>query len=268
VSEDAPVFLLSSGWRAGSTLVQRLIVSSREILVWGEPYRNALYVQRFAEALRSFTDLHPNARDVSDISDVDVLVREFIATLSPHPLQLKKAQVRFFQTLYGEPTRQSGYPRWGLKEVRLNIDHARYLRWLFPRAKFVFVYRNPYDAFASYRLFETWYASWPDIPIISPRQFGHLWNDLLRGFLEGHQEVDGFMLRFEEVITQKEATLAKLGDYLNVRVDPAVLDLVVSGRGEGGREHRPPPKVPAAEMRALHAAVKDLAQELGYRQSR
>src|SRR5262245_32576620 len=34
----APIFLLSSGWRSGSTLVQRLINSDSSVLMWGEPF--------------------------------------------------------------------------------------------------------------------------------------------------------------------------------------------------------------------------------------
>ena len=34
---DEPVFLFSAGWRSGSTLLQRLIMSDASIFVWGEP---------------------------------------------------------------------------------------------------------------------------------------------------------------------------------------------------------------------------------------
>ena len=34
-SEDAPIFILSAGWRSGSTLLQRMLTP--ECLIWGNP---------------------------------------------------------------------------------------------------------------------------------------------------------------------------------------------------------------------------------------
>ena len=41
---NMPVFALASVWRSGSTLLQRLICSSPEILLWGEPYGDAALI--------------------------------------------------------------------------------------------------------------------------------------------------------------------------------------------------------------------------------
>ena len=49
--ENRPVFVLAAGWRSGSTLLQRLVMSSGETLVWGEPYDRACYVQDLARSL-------------------------------------------------------------------------------------------------------------------------------------------------------------------------------------------------------------------------
>lgn len=43
--EPAPIFLLSAGWRSGSTLLQRLIMSDARVLIWGEPYDECGLVQ-------------------------------------------------------------------------------------------------------------------------------------------------------------------------------------------------------------------------------
>ena len=34
---ESPIFLLSTGWRAGSTLLQRILVTDPRLLLWGEP---------------------------------------------------------------------------------------------------------------------------------------------------------------------------------------------------------------------------------------
>ena len=44
----APIFLLSAGWRSGSTLLQRLIMSDKHVLIWGEPYDECGAIQAMA----------------------------------------------------------------------------------------------------------------------------------------------------------------------------------------------------------------------------
>jgi hypothetical protein len=51
---DQPVFVLSAGGRTGSTLVQRLFISTKQILVWGE--HNGLLVRGLGEVTRGMAN--------------------------------------------------------------------------------------------------------------------------------------------------------------------------------------------------------------------
>ncbi|MEO0535490.1 MAG: hypothetical protein AAF215_16660 [Cyanobacteria bacterium P01_A01_bin.123] len=33
---DSPIFVFSAGWRSGSTLLQRLVMSDKSVVIWGE----------------------------------------------------------------------------------------------------------------------------------------------------------------------------------------------------------------------------------------
>ena len=35
---ESPIFLLAAGWRSGSTLLQRILVTDPSVLLWGEPF--------------------------------------------------------------------------------------------------------------------------------------------------------------------------------------------------------------------------------------
>ena len=50
----APVFLIASVWRTGSTLTQRLIVSSKDILMWGEPFADSSIIQKIKKSVVFF----------------------------------------------------------------------------------------------------------------------------------------------------------------------------------------------------------------------
>lgn len=54
---DCPVFVLSAGWRSGSTLLQRMLMP--ECFIWGEPYGHACLLQSLADPLRCMTNDWP-----------------------------------------------------------------------------------------------------------------------------------------------------------------------------------------------------------------
>lgn len=262
-SDQSPVFLLSSSWRAGSTALQRLVTSSRDVLVWGEPYRDCNYVQTLSESLRSFTERQPNDKELSLAQGGLDLSQEWIATMSPLPADLKRAHIAFMETMYAQPAAALGYPRWGIKEVRLDLGHAAYLRWLFPQARFVFLYRDLYQAYRSYRVFPTWYARWPHEPVLSARDFGLHWQRLTDEFVREAEAFGGYLLAYESLRSRPEEVAAELSDHLAVELDATPLTHAVTGRGKENDAKRPPP-ITRAEISALQSVAGPLASRLGY----
>lgn len=262
-SHSDPVFLVSAGWRAGSTLLQRLLVSGRDILIWGEPYRNSGYVQSLGGSLRSLAENHP--REGEDLGDrgITELVNQFIGTLSPQVGDLMGAHIAFFERLYEQPALRSGFKRWGLKETRFSLEHVLYLKRLFPRSKVVFLYRNPFDAYRSYRSFPTFYRSWPDQPVLSARQFGQMWREQVEGILS--TSVEHVTVAYEELVKDPVPTTRRLAEFVGSPLDPDVMKIRISGRGKGGRSEKRPDAVPWPERWALARSVGDVATRLGYR---
>lgn len=146
---------MSAGWRSGSTLVQRLLCSDPNTLIWGEPFGEAVPVPRLAAMIEAFVKKAPNraadAYDEVTRNATAPLCDLWIPNLNPGFAALRRAHRAFFDTLLMAPARARGYRRWGAKWVRLSAHHARYLKWLYPRAKFVFLVRDPLDAWRSYK---------------------------------------------------------------------------------------------------------------------
>lgn len=256
-SDERPIFILSAGWRSGSTLLQRAL--THECLVWGEPYGHSGLIEAMAEPLRCFHEIWPEPQFFYAGEGPGVLIRRFVANLYPPVQDLLLGHRRFFEQVFAEPARRAGAPRWGLKEVRLSADHAAYLRWLFPRAKFLFLIRNPYDAFRSYAarrdLGWRWYRRWPDEPVTT-EVFARNWRVLVESFLEGHRKVDGILVKYEDLV---RGEFAPVEQYLGFGLCREALEI---NPGDGG----PPPReiTNAWDRDALRREIGSLASSLGY----
>jgi hypothetical protein len=186
------------------------------------------------------------------------LHEDWIANLYPEPAALVAAHRRFFLELLAEPARRRGYPVWGLKEVRLGGDEASYLRWLFPAASLLFLVRNPYAAWRSYRgVRVAWFDRWPDLPVRTPAEFGRRWRDRTRSLLEHHARLDASVVRYEELCAGK--LTADLAARLGLPLKADTLDTRLRGSFPA------PEPVPDSELRQLRGSVEPLAGELGYR---
>lgn len=257
---EQPIFLLSAGWRSGSTLLQRLIMSDASLLMWGEPYDECGMIQSLACSLQAIRHDWPPQDYYYDGTPPGQLSGNWIANLFPSAEDLRLSHRALFDTLFAEPAKRAGATRWGIKEVRLGIEHGAYLRWLYPNAKFVFLYRNPLHAYQSYcRYGRSWYNVWPHQPVFTPAAFGRHWNELMSGFLRDANKIDALLIRYEDLVSGK-VDLAELDRHLGIQMDHSVLTRKV-GSSERGGEQAP---ISALEKWLLKRAVSPTAATLGY----
>lgn len=254
--DQQPVFVLAAGWRSGSTLLQRMLFP--RVFMWGEPYGHAGPIMGLAETIRAFTPRYPEPHFLHAGRRPEQLSQQFIANLFPSVSDLRAAHRAWFLTMFEQPARAAGIDRWGLKEVRLSIDHAHYLKWLFPRAKFLFLHRNPYDAFRSFAARRDagwkWFRRWPDEPITTSL-FARHWREMAGGFAKRHAEVGGLVVRYDELAAGRFETIE---DYLGhpISREPAQV-----------RPHDGPPPVETiapADMAILEEELGVTAHKLRY----
>lgn len=260
VTPDDPILIFSAGWRSGSTLLQRLALSGNEALIWGEPYPYSDYIRTMAATLTCITRTTPPDQfflgEPPGFRDVDP--NKWTACMYPHPRHLLHAHRAFFWALYRDPAIARGYSRWGLKEVVLSTQEASYLRWLFPEAKLVFLYRNPYDAYRSYRSFGDWYFRWPDSPVFTAARFGRVWRMLVDDFVAESHRLDGMLVRYEDLVSDR-STLTALSEHLGTSVSTLVANTKVTGRSDAALN-----PIPRLELLQLRRAVEPTASRLGY----
>lgn len=263
-SDARPIFIFAAGWRSGSTLVQRMLTSADDIMIWGEAYSRSQLAGTLLSQFRAITMDWPLERYVAHAFEGE-LDNQWIANIYPSFDHLIRAHRAFFTELFAIPAQAMGRPRWGFKEVRLTSEHALYLKLLYPAAKFVFLYRNPVDAYLSFHNYiKTDYAAWPERPIVSARDFGALWCEMVADFAENHQAVDGMLIRYEDLLLDPSAH-RKLSDYVEAEIRPVGTFGTIEGRPRRsmvGKRARAP--VPGRDVTLLKRQVTPLLAKLGH----
>lgn len=257
VSDENPIFILSAGWRSGSTLVQRLLMSNGHTLIWGEPYDRLGIIQSLTRSLFAFSSEWPDAK-YFDAS------KEWVANLYPPIACLKSGYLALIENLFVQPSREQGAKRWGLKEVRLGVRDAQFLQWLYPKAKFLFIYRNPFDAYTSYKSFSdrrNWYAMWPHEHVFTPSAFGKHWRRLAVDFHQNAELVNGLVIKYEDLKSGK-VDPSELANYCEIDIDKSVLEIWV---GRSNRRSHPGGGISRLERLLLSRSTNPVAEQLGYR---
>lgn len=235
---EAPIFLLSTGWRAGSTLLQRILVTEPRLLLWGEPLGEMTMVSKITEMISH--SISPRNlqlwKDQPDPSSSE-LSTSWVANLYPQSDDFRVALRGFFDRWLREPARERGFARWGLKEVRLGATEATLLHWLYPNAKFVIISRHPYDSYRSLADAE-WdpvYYRYPDVCVDSAASFARHWNRLAVSWSELPSGFPSFHIKYEDLIRGK-VDFRKLESWLGIEIKESVA-LSVSVGGTAKRNH-------------------------------
>lgn len=257
--DEQPIFVLSAGWRSGSTLVQRLLMSDHNTLVWGEVYDRSNIVQNLTKSILPFSESWPPEAYLRQISNPDTLSEHWVANLYPSLATLRRSYSTLLKTLLADSAKELGAMRWGMKEVRFGMDEAAFLRWVFPKCKIVFVYRNPYDAYISYKKYSpalSWYASWPSSMASTPAAFGRHWKEKIQGFLKSATALDAHIVQYERLVSEPDVA-RELGEYCELNIDVTTLQTKV-GSGRAERE------LGMIELTLLRLTVGSQASMLGY----
>ena len=257
------MFIFSAGWRAGSTLLQRLILSSKEVALWGEPLGNTGTIARLCHSLTAINGSWPPDSYLADRIAYDDPSNEWVANYTPPMVNLRNAHRQFMMQWFGVPANETfGMKRWGIKEVRLTVHHAIYFKWLFPAARFVFICRNPYDSYRSWKG-NRWRDVWPSYYRLSPFAFSRHWRLLVDGFTFHGQMVDAMFIKFEDMVAKK-IDLAKLASHIQVQgLDGRVLQKKVRGPAQTIERLRKP-KLSFLDRVIIRNTCGPLMKKIGY----
>lgn len=257
----APIVVLGSGQRCGSTLVQRLLSSHPDVYIWGEQGGHLAELLPLVEVLRQWDSnvaVHGRAA-VERSSD------GWMANVLAGPEAIDAAVRGYLVGLFAEPAAARGRSRWGFKEVRLSREHVESIRTVFPELTVVHITRDPRKVLSSLDAWERqdgyWTREYTEIAIAA-------WRDVNASFLAGRDEPWVLSVRYEDVVADPRAFLDRLAAHVSLpaaEFDVTVFDRRVRGYGPRFAEPRPWEEL-KPDMRALldDNALQAVASSYGY----
>ncbi len=203
----APIFIFSLP-RSGSTLLQRILMTHKDIASVAEPWilLPQMYMLRDQGVLSEYSSLTAYYGVKDFVNNLPNKEDDYIASLRDFVFDLYKKQCKNNEIYFLDKT-----PRYYLIIDEINK--------LFPDAKFIFLFRNPIHVFGS--IISTWGNN-------RFNKYHGNYDDLTLGFellSKGYQNYKSksLAINYEQFIQNPDAELAKLSSYLDIEIDQSAL---------------------------------------------
>jgi hypothetical protein len=266
--QQNPILIIAPLPRCGSTLLQRLINSSKRAVIYGE---NFYLMDGLPEGL---ADLHNKAawkgRHTKAVMD-RLLAGEDVdgtALFPDHPAFLAAARQGFYLIIrhYAQTSRQLGFARWGLKHQTRKPEGLAFLHKLLPGARYVFIFRDVLPVAKSMK------ARWPKeyTGANAMRSIGFAWHDRLKTILD-HRPRDSLLLRYEDLIANPARGIDALEAFIGLEgINREVMKAKMNATDQTGDPshvrpiYRQPSELTPEEEAALWIGSAELRRQLGY----
>ncbi len=252
----SPIIVTAPTARNGVTLLQRLLNSSRQIIVYGE---NTMIMDHLPKIVRSATFFYKaSGEEVKEARRkfLSETTESWTSNLWPdmEAFMLRMYDAFYAGTLvYEQSTRQYGYERWGIKIPMTNPGMVEIFRVLMPNCSVVGIYRNPYEVVrsAKARNFIT--------DLAGVQHYAAQWAANLRALQEKSGEVH--LIAHDDLAANPEAVITKLERVTGVTgMDRTVMDRRINSF-EGYVEPEP---LTDEEAAAIQAHAGEMMVKMGY----
>lgn len=265
-----PILITAPTARCGTTLLQRLINSSRQAIIYGE---NAHFTETAPTALYAalqFMVADPAAHAAMEaarnrLADGET---EFWSNAALPPMMVYGALMidAFYRAIdfYDADARKGGFEIWGMKFPLGRIETIRQLLAFLPRLRVVIVYRDVVDCVASAK--SRGFVS-DDGQI---HEFCDQWARNM-GWIETLEGPEVSVVRYETLVGSPADGLSRLARFLQIEgMNPAVMERRIntferdSGPGESASGYLSPTALTDEELKIVRNRADDMRQRHGY----
>lgn len=210
LQKERPVFVLASSQRTGSTLLQRLLNSCPQVMIWGEHLAHLSGFRREFGFLQDWEKRHADERRNFMHEGYDI----FAPNIMPQDYELVDAARIYIAGLFGLPAAKLGRSIWGFKEVRYGAQMALFLQECFPQARIIHLTRNPVACCLSMKRLEgtpdEWNREWTETAIYN-------WAGINETFLNQREKINHLLqVKFEQMLADPPAFIEELSTFLDI----------------------------------------------------
>ncbi len=257
-----PLIVTSPLQRSGTTLLQRLLCSAPNTLIYGERAAQELefFLNIYAYKVQEYgLRREANQRVLSRV--LQGQVNDWILELTPDTDgYLAALQSGAFAGIAycRDYALAQGRPVWGFKYPAWNPVILRTLRRLMPRARLLFIGRDPFSALRSAKA-----QHMMDTPLELQR-LCQSWLSGMSYIMELDDDPGVLSVRYEDLVGQSQETLALISAFSSAAgMDPSVLDHrinILPGQqfaGESADGYIPPAELTEDELRMVRQIMAE-----------
>ena len=262
-----PTIVTAPTARNGITLVQRLLNSTRQTMIFGE---NKQLVEVLPHMAASNHSIHVNMRQELEASRrkfLEETTEYWSSDLWPDTGRLMMIAFEMFYKAvmaYQQSAQDCGFSKWGIKHPVNGPNTIHVLGQLLQTARFVMVYRNPFDVVASAKARQF---------ITNPAEvakYAGQWRKNLQAVRDSPPP-HLMMIRHETLTAEPEPVLQELETFAGVSgIDRSVLSRKINTfQGQTERGHAPsgyiePVELTEQERQLIYDNAGDMLEWAGY----
>lgn len=264
IKASEPVFVWALSARCGTTLLQRLISSSGEILMFGEDGLMTQYLPAFILDVTQHSGQIENATELLAGGDYTNWVPNALAEPGIHRKALVDGYYRMLQA-YQESAQKYDYGRWGTKQPELKKPNIEFIQQLLPNSKHIFLYRHIHDVVKSNKA-RKFVKDLEDVYNLCRKWAGRL-KTLMEDLASDPQNLP---VKFESLVNNKHQETNRISDFINVeQLDLEVFEHKVNtwpgyGDGHSPDQYIEPEPLTDKEMQLVQKIPDDVMRMAGY----
>jgi hypothetical protein len=261
LSELGPLIITSPALRSGTTLLQRLLCSADNALIYGETC--ALDLEFFAKVYASKASMYQanRARFAHTLAQVESGdTRNWILDLMPNLDGYREALGRACAAGLAycrDEAVRNGRSVWGIKCPAWPPAVLQLLRALMPRSRFLYVHRDVVDCLKSARAQQMVHSE-QDVAA-----FCQAWTENLTYVLGLDQDSHVLLLGYAELVANPAASLERIAAFSGAHgMDAHVLDHKINTWTTENKSYVPPVELTDRERQIAAQLTSALRQQL------
>lgn len=267
VQQMPAVYIVAPTARNGVTLMQRLLNSTGQAMIFGENY---YFIENLPHLVHSLAATHTQSGQAVAASRQRFASGEteyWSSDLNPDTQAMMLIGFEaFYKTVavYQQTAQQCGRNRWGVKNPITTPQSIERLHILMPAAKFIFIYRNVFDVIRSAKARR--FVNHP----IELEQYVMRWTKNTQAVLNADWP-HVMPLRYETLVAEPEPQIARIEQFTGLTgVDRSVMQRKINTftgpieQGASPTGYVPPEELTEEEQQCVQRIAGDQMAQLNY----